>query len=66
MKSIICFFKRIKERITENPRAGIGAMDTLIIIIISVVAGALILALVSATMPELWESVMGRVRNMFS
>lgn len=64
-KSKNYFLSRICEA-RENPCAGVGAMDVLIVIIISVVAAGIILSLVSAAMPGIWESLLSKITSLFS
>lgn len=59
------FLSRLYEA-RELSRAGIGAMDILIVIIIGVVAAGIIIGLVQAAMPELWASLMAKITSLFS
>lgn len=59
------FLSRLYEA-REFSRAGVGAMDILIVIIIGVVAAGIIIGLVQAAMPELWASLMAKITSLFS
>jgi len=58
--------KRITQKIKENSRKGEGTTNVLIGIIIAVVAAGIIIALVSASFPELWQQLMSRISQLFS
>jgi uncharacterized membrane protein len=58
--------KKIIVKIRESSIKGEGTTNVLIGIIIAVVAAGIVIALVSASFPELWNQLMSRITSLFS